>query len=627
MKRRCLVVMAAIAGLLVVTAMGCEDGPDSLPCPSGYTACNDLCVDLVTDPNNCGACDNACEAEDVCSAGLCASSETCEDGECVTGCPDGFGDCDNDPANGCETPLNTVDNCLACGTECDDSDDCTNDVCNTAAGCLNVSRDRCEEPACELAASGCSATDSDGDGFSDAWEDQDYIDINCNGVPDADVDFAFPHETVGGAKIADKDIPNIYVQYDYMGWGAPGIACVTTQNCIDAGQPNEVCHEGHCNHSHQPEDLTFQNVVEAFANHNVKLYIDPVHNEIPHSQVITFQLATDPGVANCAGAVPGALGSYAVNFHDVKNRTTYGGPFDPRRTDVFRYAVFGHYNTCDTNVHCGACPLDRASPPHSPQPSDFGASGLAELPGNDFMVTLGELYFGAFPTDRAGIPLAEAGIFMHELGHTLGLHHNGDLGMPAYSPNYMSVMSYNYVLTGIMTSTVVGSTTPDGPTRLDYSNDDTIETLTESSLDENKGLSPLVLGKKDIIWFTDGLGNFAFGAGAGPIDWNGNGIIDPAPVSVDLNAINGAFDQFRPYNDWVHNDCVTSDDCPFNNVWKVIAHGVDTHEPCVAGKCQSFIYNFQCMPWGIADGPPPPSVVRAMYPLLLSRPVNFIYIK
>ncbi len=321
-------------------------------------------------------------------------------------------------------------------------------VCNAPSVC------GCATPVCGLSACGCA--DSDGDGFSDAWENQDYIDINCNGVYDANVDFHFPHAdftlinhtgtgtgvlglaptntsspvepadveitivsngstgvatfnySINGsipvgpmatnrsidlhgnvrlyfsngnpepsfvagdnyafssgvdAKIADKDTPNIYVQYDYMGWAAPGAACVTDADCVALGNPNEVCHEGFCNHDHQPINPTFQNVVNAFAAHNVTLYIDPIHNEIPHSQVITFQLASDPGVANCAGAVPGALGSYAVNFHDVKNRTTYGGPFEARRKNVFCYAVFGHHNTFDTDVHSGACPQDRASPP------------------------------------------------------------------------------------------------------------------------------------------------------------------------------------------------------------------------------------------------------------------------
>jgi hypothetical protein len=408
------------------------------------------------------------------------------------------------------------------------------------------------------------------------------------------------------AKVADKDVPNIYIQYDYMGWAAPGATCNTTQDCIDAGKINEVCHEGHCSHNHEPYNPTFQDVVEAFARQNVRLYIDPVHHEIPHSQVITWQTAGDPYAASCAGAVPGALGSYAVNFHAVKNRASYGGPFDPRRREVFHYAVFGHYTTCDSYDHCQACPLDRAAPPGNAM---FGSSGLAELPGNDFMVTLGDLYFGAYAMDRELLPAAEAGTFMHELGHNLGLHHNGDLGLPAYSPNYMSIMSYNYSFNGIWTSTVVGSSLPDGPARLDYSNTDTLETLNEGSLDEFKGLSPLASGNKDICWFQDGLNsNFTFGAGAGPIDWTGDGLIQ-SNVQADLNAMNCACEQFRPYNDWMHQTCVTTSDCPFNNVRRAVNGGRFTHEPCLNGRCQSLIYDFQNMPWGIADGPPPPEHV------------------
>lgn len=80
---------------------------------------------------------------------------------------------------------------------------------------------------------------------------------------------------------------------------------------------------------------------------------------------------------------------------------------------VYRYCIFA----------------DRFSP--------TGFSGLAELNdgmgGNDFMVTLGA--FAPITEDL------QAGTFMHELGHTLGLHHGGG-DDENFKPNYYSVMSY-----------------------------------------------------------------------------------------------------------------------------------------------------------------------------------------
>ena len=89
--------------------------------------------------------------------------------------------------------------------------------------------------------------------------------------------------------VADKDRPNIYVQYDSMGWDAPGAACTTDDECINAGapdfHPNEVCHEGFCNHDHAPGDPLFRKVVDPFDAHGITLYIDPVHQRVPHAQV------------------------------------------------------------------------------------------------------------------------------------------------------------------------------------------------------------------------------------------------------------------------------------------------------------------------------------------------------
>ena len=61
-------------------------------------------------------------------------------------------------------------------------------------------------------------------------------------------------------------------------------------------------------------------------------------------------------------------------------------------------------------------------------------SGISEPPGNDFLVTLGAW------TLPGGTPAQQAGTFMHELGHTLGLHHGGSDDVN-YKLNYYSVMN------------------------------------------------------------------------------------------------------------------------------------------------------------------------------------------
>ncbi|MEZ4310934.1 MAG: hypothetical protein R3F14_23070 [Polyangiaceae bacterium] len=46
------------------------------------------------------------------------ASAACTAGACSLVCDAGYGDCDGDPQNGCETPLDTTDHCGACGTAC-----------------------------------------------------------------------------------------------------------------------------------------------------------------------------------------------------------------------------------------------------------------------------------------------------------------------------------------------------------------------------------------------------------------------------------------------------------------------------------------------------------------------------
>ncbi len=46
-------------------------------CATGTEYCGGSCVDVLADKNNCGACGNVCPGQQVCSSGLCTSSQPC----------------------------------------------------------------------------------------------------------------------------------------------------------------------------------------------------------------------------------------------------------------------------------------------------------------------------------------------------------------------------------------------------------------------------------------------------------------------------------------------------------------------------------------------------------------------
>lgn len=91
---------------------GGGSGGDGGGCPGGGVLCGAACVDLETDAEHCGACDNACSTfgDDL----------TCRDGVCQPpACEPGRGDCDRNPENGCEEDLSTsTAHCGRCGARC-----------------------------------------------------------------------------------------------------------------------------------------------------------------------------------------------------------------------------------------------------------------------------------------------------------------------------------------------------------------------------------------------------------------------------------------------------------------------------------------------------------------------------
>jgi len=170
-------------------------------------------------------------------------------------------------------------------------------------------------------------------------------------------------------------------------------------------------------------------------------------------------------------------------------------------------------------------------------PPDYNVPGVAE--GNacdDFIVA-----FGAFSISTNTIK-NQAALFMHELGHSLGLGHGGGDDVN-YKPNYLSIMNYMFTY---------GDLLPGRP--LDYSTE-ILSTLKESNLDERVGIGKAT----KTIWYLVPLYDDTFeekwyrSDGNLAIDWNIDGNLTIG-VKRSLNQYPNwtgyDFDKLEGYDDW-----------------------------------------------------------------------------
>lgn len=115
---------------------GCKSDSECVARGEGTTCCNRSCVDPQSDPANCGACGNACPVP-------ANGSASCEAGQCgLDSCNAGYKDCDQDLSNGCEAHTSTdPQNCGACGNACpvpaQANAVCTDGVCGIGQCLLN----------------------------------------------------------------------------------------------------------------------------------------------------------------------------------------------------------------------------------------------------------------------------------------------------------------------------------------------------------------------------------------------------------------------------------------------------------------------------------------------------------
>lgn len=364
-----------------------------------------------------------------------------------------------------------------------------------------------------------SHLDTDGDGLLDHWESGG---IDFNG--DSSIDLQL-NQAPFSANVNRRDV---FVEIDYM---------QGTHTHRPDRRPNNTTFAGGV--------TVLQAVADAYAAAPVPNPSPTASGIVLHSivdeslqEVSSIRFSSrDPGAANdfydfklgSNGAPAGSLCGTGVNdghFGTATERSSANclNILGARRLS-FHYTIFAHRQTEDVG--------------------NLGISGRSELPGNDFIVSLkvsdpgpdndyedwATGFAGIFGTtfDREFADF-QAGTYMHELGHTLGLKHGG-IDHINCKPNYVSVMSYGRQFNEI---TLVG--TPPSPLRtnraLDYS-PTALPTLNEASLLEPAGISGPP--SQSILFGRGNTGTSTIGPSNGPVDWNGSGGIDTAAVASDIN--------------------------------------------------------------------------------------------
>jgi hypothetical protein len=268
-----------------------------------------------------------------------------------------------------------------------------------------------------------------------------------------------------------------------------------------AGSNDPASHD-----SHMPIPSAIQGVQLAFS-------MAPILNPDGSKGINLIVLVSPDSVSHKSLLGTGSEPSIWADFDQIKQ-----SHFPKELAGVVHYCLFAH----DINV-----------------PGKKGTSGDSRGIGSyDFIVSLGSWESGVGNEDE------QAGTFMHELGHNLGLQHGGADAI-SFKPNFLSVMNYFFQTDGLRA--------PPTGLRFDYSHF-ALADLNESDLDETNAMS---LDTRLLGWSTLYFCPGQFQAIDppvpinDPIDWNCDGIF-AQHVAAHISGSRGspALSILHGHDDW-----------------------------------------------------------------------------
>lgn len=344
-------------------------------------------------------------------------------------------------------------------------------------------------------------------------------------------------------------------------WETNGLTEISDGTFVDlpamGANPNirdvflEIDYMSAASHSHKPKQAALDMVSAAFLNAPV-----PIRLHFDLGQGGPYNAGGDiiPEVPTDQFTGYSGVVGWKTGFRALKDQY-----FRHNRKDIFRYVVFAH-----------ALGLPNIPPGNPAIPRT--TSGIADLPGGDFLVTFGLWRSDVADDDQTGSVQQQAGTLMHELGHTLYLRHGGFENTPGCKPNYQSVMNYLFQIRGL--------TKASGETVVDYSRA-ALAGLNETALLESAGLGNTLyrarwyappgyldrylssFGSRFATRHCDGsplspldsqmvkVDSLAVG---GFIDWNNDGIQSAVTAPLDVNFSGASEAVLTGSDDWLALD-------------------------------------------------------------------------